>query len=181
MNEMPVYDGVQGGFGSIAYDAFRTERLRPGGTLFAPPTGADDYEGLFIPATSSQYVNSDPLPNGAAGLFRRDPTAAGTRIFDFASGAAATNTNGSSWFENEYRQRLESTTSNRSSVFSIWITIGYFEVDEFGRVGAELGADEGQVQRNRAFYMVDRSIPVACEPGKNHNVDDAVLVRTIIE
>jgi hypothetical protein len=29
--------------------------------------------------------------------------------------------------------------------------------------------------------MVDRSIPVAFEPGVNHNVDRAVLVKSIIE
>ena len=73
-------------------------------------------------------------------------------------------------------------TTTRSSVFAIWITIGYFNVDEFGRIGTEITSDVGgDIRRNRAFYMIDRSIPVAFEPGRNHNVDDAVLLRTIIE
>ena len=84
-------------------------------------------------------------------------------------------------FRNEIRTRLGGLTTTRSSVYAMWITVGYFEVDRFGRVGAEIGSDTGEIRRNRAFYMVDRSIPVASEPGKNHNVDQAVLVRTIIE
>jgi hypothetical protein len=183
VNESDVYDAVQGGFAAadIDFDEFQLQRIRPDGALNDVPTGPVDFEGIFIPATSSQYVHDNALPNGAAGLFRRDPTALADRVFDFDSGDPATNSESSSWFENEFRQRLESATTTRSSVFSIWITIGYFEVDEFGRVGQEIGSDEGQVRRNRAFYMVDRSVPVACEPGKNHNVDEAVLVRTIIE
>ena len=66
-------------------------------------------------------------------------------------------------------------------MFSIWITIGYFEVDDFDRVGDEIGTDIGSVRRDRAFYMVDRSIPVALEPGSNHNVEETILVRSIIE
>jgi len=41
--------------------------------------------------------------------------------------------------------------------------------------------DSGEVQRHRAFYFVDRSIPVACEPGQNHNVDRAIVLRRFIE
>ena len=37
------------------------------------------------------------------------------------------------------------------------------------------------VTRHRAFYMIDRSIPVAFEPGENHNVDRAILLRRFIE
>jgi hypothetical protein len=85
------------------------------------------------------------------------------------------------------RQRLGSMVTTRSSVFAIWITIGFFEVDENGSLvntasgGTEIGADTGDVQRHRAFYIFDRSIPMAAEPGKNHNVDRGVLVRSIIE
>ena len=72
-------------------------------------------------------------------------------------------------------------TTTRSSVFAVWITIGYFEIDQFGRVGREVGSELNEIKRDRAFYMYDRSIPVASEPGKDHNVDRGVLVRTIIK
>ena len=171
-----VYDAMRGGFGSLSYADFLADRNIAG--ISSP------FEGRFTSATGGQFVPSSvgAQANGGAGLFRRDAMDPETRIFDFESTGmtSTTNTNSSSWFENEYRQRLASATTIRSSVFSIWITIGYFEVDGLGRVGGELGS-EGQVRRDRAFYMVDRSIPVACEPGKNHNVDNAILVRSIIE
>ena len=60
--------------------------------------------------------------------------------------------------------------------------MGYFEVDpRTGRLGQELGAETGEVKRHRAFYMIDRSIPVAFQPGENHNVDRCILVRRFIE
>ena len=72
-------------------------------------------------------------------------------------------------------------TTTRSSVFSVWITIGYFEVDAEGLIGAEVGSETGEIRRDRGFYMIDRSIPVAFEPGKNHNVDRAILVRSYLD
>jgi hypothetical protein len=41
--------------------------------------------------------------------------------------------------------------------------------------------DPDSVRYHRAFYVIDRSIPVAHEPGKDHNVWDAVLLRRVIE
>ena len=67
--------------------------------------------------------------------------------------------------------------------------MGYFEVEPVPiavnrsgyRLKQEAGLDTGEVKRHRAFYMVDRSIPVAYEPGEDHNVDNCVLVRRFIE
>jgi hypothetical protein len=69
--------------------------------------------------------------------------------------------------------------------------VGYFEAEWTGgtsyvypdgyRLGAEMGADSGEIKRHRAFYIVDRSIPVGFEPGEDHNVDKCVLLRRIIE
>ena len=87
-------------------------------------------------------------------------------------------------------QRISNLTTTRSNVYAIWITVGYFEVAHANinsaypdgyTLGAELGWDRGEIRRHRAFYMVDRSIPVAFEPGENHNVDRAILLRRFIE
>ena len=74
--------------------------------------------------------------------------------------------------------------------------MGYFEVEpspdahmaaglathpDGFRLGKELGSDAGTVKRHRAFYVIDRSQPVAFEPGENHNVDRAVMLRRYIE
>ncbi len=48
-------------------------------------------------------------------------------------------------------------------------------------LGQEVGIDTGTVKRHRAFYIIDRTIPVAFEPGQNHNVDKCVLLRRFIE
>lgn len=101
-----------------------------------------------------------------------------------------------SFFRGELLHRLGNMVTTRSNVYAIWITVGYFEVEpniESGlvvydafhpdglRVAQELGLDTGQVRRHRAFYIIDRTIPVAFEPGENHNVDKCVLLRRFIE
>lgn len=82
--------------------------------------------------------------------------------------------------------------TNHSNVFAVWITVGFFDVTmnpsgvdaahpDGYRLQQELGSDVGQVRRHRAFYLIDRSMPVAFEPGTNHNVDDAILLRRFLE
>ena len=153
-----------------------------GGATLDLPT---DFGGYFTSSVGGELVPPGlNLERKDSLMFRRtqiDTDGIEESIFDNELPNVARDFNSSSVFRNELRQRLSATTTTRSSVFAIWITIGYFEVDAGGRVGAEIGTEDGTVRRNRAFYMVDRSIPVGCEPGRNHNVDQAVLVRTIIE
>jgi hypothetical protein len=49
------------------------------------------------------------------------------------------------------------------------------------RLAQEVGADEGNVKRHRAFFIIDRSIPVGYEPGHRHNTDKSVLLKRFIE
>ncbi|MFP6612439.1 MAG: hypothetical protein VB835_09040, partial [Pirellulales bacterium] len=85
----------------------------------------------------------------------------------------------------------------RSNVYAVWITVGYFEVSTPPRwgsnnvnnfiypdgyqIGRELGEDSGDIKRHRAFYMIDRTIPVGYENGHDHNVDEVILLRRPIE
>ena len=98
----------------------------------------------------------------------------------------------SSFHRHELFRRLGATTTTRSSVFAVWITIGRFEVDENDNLvkvdaglaterGVEIGADFGKAKRNRGFFIVDRSIPVGFEPGVNHNVEKMILTESIID
>jgi len=66
--------------------------------------------------------------------------------------------------------RLANTTTPRSNVFAIWITLREAVTN-----------DPDSVRFHRAFYIVDRSIPVAFEPERVHNVWDCVRLRRIIE
>ena len=111
-------------------------------------------------------------------------------LFDYDPRSKQPYNNGdrAAYFKYDMRQRMGNLVTTRSSVFAIWITVGYFEMNADGslktnadQTGREMGSESGQIQRHRGFFIVDRSIPVAFEPGKNHNVDRAVLVRSIIE
>ncbi|MCH7729409.1 MAG: hypothetical protein IH991_23475, partial [Planctomycetes bacterium] len=99
------------------------------------------------------------------------------------------------YFRYQGLSRLSNLLTTHSNVFAVWMTVGYFEVDTRVQVqvlpstrirdgyqlGSELGSETGEVNRHRAFYLIDRSIPVAFEPGVNHNVDRAILIKRFIE
>jgi hypothetical protein len=101
--------------------------------------------------------------------------------------------------------RLSSMTTTRSNVFAVWVTIGFFEVEEapayeaadprwngslelYNRIypdgyafGKEAGLDTGDVERVRMFAIIDRTIPVGFEPGANHNVRQTIRLMKQIE
>jgi hypothetical protein len=66
--------------------------------------------------------------------------------------------------------RLANTATTRSNVYGVWITIR-----------ESVANDPDSIRLHRAFYIFDRSLPVAFEPGQDHNVWDAVLLRRIIQ
>ena len=77
--------------------------------------------------------------------------------------------------------RISNFTTCQSNVYAVWITLGYFEVDNNGDRVREVGVLRGEAKRHRAFFIIDRSIPVGFEPGVNHNVDKTILLRRYIE
>jgi len=104
------------------------------------------------------------------------------------------------YFRYQALQHIGNVLSTTSNTFAVWITVGFFEVEDTPsprpnippgvpdmahpdglRLGLEVGLDTGDVKRHRAFYIIDRSIPVAYEPGENHNVEKAILLRRFIE
>ena len=75
--------------------------------------------------------------------------------------------------------RLANTATTRSHLFGVWITLR--EATAPPGANPAVPADPDAVRFHRAFYVIDRSIPVAHEPGRDHNVWDAVLLRRIVE
>ena len=90
--------------------------------------------------------------------------------------------------------RLGNLVTTRSNVYAVWITVGYFQVTPNKGTGvvdaahpdgyqlqAELGSDTGEIERHRAFYIFDRTIPVGFVRGQDLNVEKALLLRRYIE
>jgi hypothetical protein len=185
-----IWEALQGGYQTIglSWADFRTSRndgLATGSVPtdfanpFRPVGHADHVPSLqFYGGSHTSLVVEDPETT----LFRSDGSATNKEpLFDLDTTNVAYDSERSAYFRNIQRSRLANLTTNRSSVFAIWITVAYFEVDENGLVGREVGLDDGESIRNRGFYIFDRSIPVAFEPGRNHNVERGILVQSIIE
>ena len=145
-------------------------------------------QGVFRAADTGAYVPlaTTPLEPPQCGLFR--PSAVGTNpLLDYtpAMQMPHNNTVRNAAFRYEARNRLGNLVTTRSNVFAIWVTVGYFEVDVSTPTpvltGVEVGSDLGSVQRQRGFCIVDRSIPVAYEPGVNHNIEKAILTLSYPE
>ena len=155
--------------------------------------GVYDFANPLRPAKANNLV---PPGAGAVvdpvdcGLFRKKGPGSDEPLLDYDPETRVIygDTDRAAYFRYDMRQRLGNLVTTRSSVFAIWVTVGYFEVDPDGSLrndssnrGVEWGRDTGESFRNRGFFVVDRSIPVAFEPGKNHNVDRAVLVKSLID
>jgi hypothetical protein len=87
-------------------------------------------------------------------------------------------------------EKLGGLVTTRSNVYAVWVTLGFFECDQVPideghpdgyRLGREAGVDTGEVRRHRAFFIVDRSIPVGFQRGEAHNSEKAILLRRFIE
>lgn len=118
------------------------------------------------------------------------------------------NTDRNPFFRYQLYTKLSNTITTRSNVYAVWITVGYFECErvqpnviypvQFGhanntefavkhrypdgyRIIRELGSDNGETQRHRAFAILDRTIPVGFLRGENLNVDRCFLIKRIID
>ncbi len=186
LNTIPgeeVFDALLGDYTSeLSYTSFDGSRWQTGGTRFNRPY-RNSHEGNLVPTGVPVMENVD------CGLFRRATPGSDESIFDFNLNDVTRDTERSGYFKNALRQRLGNMVTTRSSVFAIWVTVGYFEVNEDGTLrldpttsqGIEVGAETGEIVRNRGFCIFDRSVPMGFEPGKNHNVERGILVKSIIE
>jgi len=142
------------------------------------------------PFRAANSADLTPLPSVTAlqkkpaevTLLRPQLTNAASPLLDFYSTDFYRNSDRNPHFRYQALQRLGNLLTTHSNVYAVWITVGFFEVHPATQqLGAELGSDLGDVKRHRGFYIIDRSIPAAYEPGQNHNVDRAVIVRRFIE
>ena len=159
-------------------------------------------------AASGDLMPLDDLETSPidATLLRRSRTSDGKLLFDFPAGNAANDPQLHPYFQYQKLQRLANLLTNHSNVYAVWITVGHFEVYPWNasdprnaidpslvqplpdaahpdgyQLGAELDSDRGLVKRHRAFYIIDRSIPVGYKPGQDLNIDRMILLRRMIE
>ena len=152
------------------------------------------------PASAANYTSGTATGIANTGLFRsmtntRMNGGMDASLLDYVPGTqqAFNNTDRNAFFRNGIRQKLGGVATNRSSVFAIWVTVGYFQWDpitndfqpptdpSFSSTPPEFGEEDGTVQRSRGFFIFDRSIPMAYEPGEDHNVDRGILLQSLIE
>lgn len=159
----------------------------PLGVMHRPPVEGTLLRSSRIehPALALQTGNTvPPWPQPRTGGTPDEPLFSANNILPHR------NTERNPYFRYEPMQRFANLVTTRSNVYAIWITVGFFEVENVSpsdrtprgyRLGREIGWDTGEATRHRSFYIVDRSIPVAFEPGQRHNAEKAILLRRFIE
>ena len=167
-------------------------------TLFANPfrSASSAHLAPNVPGLRKDNVTDTSATNAPiqATMLRSLPGTTNQPLFKYQNivGHEYHNSDRNPVFRYHGLQRLSNLTTSKSNVFATWITMGYFEVvpSKYGAtsahpdgyvLGSEVGMNTGEVKRHRAFYVLDRSVPVAFEPGENHNVDRAILLRRYIE
>ena len=83
------------------------------------------------------------------------------------------------WNDTQVQQKFLNQTGNQGldvaqALYTRVYPQGY-------QLGKELNADTGDLRRQRGFYIIDRTRPVAFKPGEDVNVEDAILLRRRIE
>jgi len=73
--------------------------------------------------------------------------------------------------------RLPNLVTNQSNVFSVWVTVSLFEYDPISGFGNEYVGDTGLPERERQFFIIDRTIPVGFKPGEDLNTDRTILLQ----
>jgi hypothetical protein len=76
--------------------------------------------------------------------------------------------------------RLSNLTTDQSNVFAMWVTVALFEYDPVTGFGKEYTNSAGEPERERAFYIIDRTVPVGFLPGEDLNTDQTVLLKRTI-
>jgi hypothetical protein len=144
----------------------------------------------YVPLTAIRTQVGDEINST---IFRVHPNVAGQPLFQYQPTATATDYNDMTrnpFFRYQLLERLGNSVTNRSNVYAVWITLGYFEVERYGgppvypdgyRLKQELGFDTGEVKRHRAFYIIDRSIPVGFQRGQTNNAGNCMLLKRFIE
>jgi hypothetical protein len=73
--------------------------------------------------------------------------------------------------------RLPNLVTNQSNVFAVWVTVSLHEYDPITGFGNEYVGENGLPERERQFFIIDRTIPVGYKPGENLNTERTILLE----
>jgi hypothetical protein len=177
----------RGTLAPTASDILWNDPSNPLPTEFAQPFRSFGSATMIPPVTGLDYNREI-----SATLLRPDPINLAHPLFDYSSTVYVNNTDRNPFFRYQGLERLQNLVTTRSNVYAVWITVGYFEVKPWPggidpahldgyQLGQELGMDTGEIQRHRAFYMIDRTIPVGFVRGQDLNVEKAIILKRFIE
>ncbi len=186
-------------------DSRRGDGAAGSSLITSNPALPTSFAGALRSAASADLVPLPSMMQPAVTATMLRPNRQGKApLFSTASVMDYNNSSRNPYFAYQPLERVSNLMTPRSNVFAVWLTIGYFEVlpwpqaginppvNQLGpadfaahadgyQLGAELGSDTGEIIRHRAFYIIDRSIPVGYERGQNHNTNRAILLRRFIE
>lgn len=200
-------NGVAGNYPTWFANPFRSA----GGASLVPPPATASVSSYALSDAVQRDVNATLMraaPTGGRPLLQFDTTSSDPIYVTPQAGAQPilsdlNDPNRNPYFAYQVMNRLGNLVTTRSNVYAVWITVGYFEVQPIDasaapfsslssddreaiypdgyQLGAELGAETGEIHRHRAFYLLDRSIPVGFQRGQNLNVEKTILLRRYIE
>lgn len=151
------------------------------------PNSPTQFGGVFKSSFSAGFVPQVRTPLEAAAATNPINTTIARMssddkpLFADATAYSAAGTPRNPFRDFQHVARLANLVTTRSNVFAVRVTLGFFEFDPATGLGREYGEDEGRVKRHKAFYVMDRSIPVGYIPGEDLNTNDCIIVRRIIE
>ena len=73
--------------------------------------------------------------------------------------------------------RLPNLATNQSNIFAVWVTVSLFEYDPITGFGNEYVGETGLPERERKFFIVDRTVPVGFKQGETLNTDRTILLQ----
>ncbi len=82
----------------------------------------------------------------------------------------------SPWFRYQSLMALGPNTTVRSNVYAVWMTIGFFRLNDSKTNLFE----EADVQRVRYFSIIDRSIPAAYSANKGFDAAQVIVIRRFL-